>query len=79
MKQSRRKLIAVIGGAVILIVIIAIVLLHTPAANRYALGILQDLLRRDFGIELKASRVRYNALRLSVRPGSGRTGGDCST
>ena len=66
MKQSRRKLIAVIGGAVILIVIIAIVLLHTPAANRYALGILQDLLRRDFGIELKASRVRYNALRLSV-------------
>ena len=66
MKQSRRKLIAVIGGAVILIVIIAIVLLHTPAANRYALGMLQDLLRRDFGIELKASRVRYNALRLSV-------------
>jgi outer membrane protein assembly complex protein YaeT len=67
MKQSRRKLIAVIAGTVILIAIIAMVLLHTPAANRYALGILQDLLRRDYGIELKASRVRYNVLRLSVR------------
>jgi outer membrane protein assembly complex protein YaeT len=67
MKLSRRKLAAIIAGTVILIAIIAVALLHTPAANRYALRRLQELLRRDYGIELTASQVRYNALRMSVR------------
>ena len=54
-----------IGGALLLVLILAVALLHTPPARRYAERQLSAILRRQ-GIDFETNGLAYNLLDLSA-------------
>ena len=66
MVRAKRRALALTGAAILIAAVIIVAVAHTPAVNRYALERLQAYLRTEYGIELKAGRVRPNLFRLSL-------------
>jgi len=64
MVRAKRRALAFAGVAMFIATVIIVA--HTPAVNRYVFEKLQAYLRTEYGIELKAGRVRPNLFRLSL-------------
>ncbi|PYV13439.1 MAG: hypothetical protein DMG07_14540, partial [Acidobacteria bacterium] len=66
MAKSRWTWAVLIAAGFLFLPALAVLLLHTPAAKRYALGKLREYLARE-GIDLEVRRIDYNILRGTVR------------